>query len=122
MEQPRFNIANRIKAFGYALSGFADAIKTQHALWIQCSIAAVIVATGFYFHVSAQDWRWLVIAITMVVAAEIMNTALEFLCDAVHPDYNLLIGRAKDAAAGAVLAASIGAVTIGLITLWPYLF
>ena len=51
-----------------------------------------------------------------------MNTAVETVCDALHPDHNKLIGIAKDVAAGAVLMSGVGAVVIGLLTFWPYLF
>jgi diacylglycerol kinase len=48
-----------------------------------------------------------------------MNTGLEFLADAITTETHPLIGKAKDAAAGAVLLAAIGAVVIGLIVLGP---
>jgi diacylglycerol kinase (ATP) len=51
-----------------------------------------------------------------------MNTALEVLADAVAPDPHPLVGRAKDAAAGAVLVAALGAAAIGLLVLGPRLW
>ncbi|RKZ84214.1 MAG: hypothetical protein DRR19_18035 [Candidatus Parabeggiatoa sp. nov. 1] len=51
----------------------------------------------------------------------LINTAFEFLADAVSPNYHPLIGLAKDAAAGAVLISAIGSVVIGLIVIVPYL-
>jgi diacylglycerol kinase len=51
-----------------------------------------------------------------------LNTAMEFLADAVSSDYHPLIGQAKDVAAGAVLIAAIGAVIIGMIIIVPYFY
>ena len=59
------------------------------------------------------------LAIALVLAAECLNTALESLADAVAPDPHPLVARAKDAAAGGVLLAAIGAAVIGLLVLGP---
>ena len=122
IDDKRFSIAGRIRAFGYAFAGMAYVFKTQHAIWIQTGIAACVVLAGIYLHISSSDWRWIALAITLVWATEMMNTAVESVCDALHPDHHKMIGIAKDAAAGAVLMAAIGAVAIGALTFWPYVF
>jgi diacylglycerol kinase len=122
MGERGFSFADRIKAFSFAIAGMIRAIKTQHALWIQLTVAVIIICLGFYLKISNTDWRWLSLAITMVLAVETMNTAIEFLADAVTKDRHPLIGQAKDIAAGAVLISAIGAAAIGALTFWPYLF
>ncbi len=122
IEDNRFSIAGRMRAFGYAIAGLIYAFKIGHAIWIQSAVAAVVVLIGFYLQISMNDWRWISLAITLVWTTEIMNTAVETVCDALHPEHHKMIGVAKDAAAGAVLMAAIGAVVIGALTFWPYLF
>ncbi len=80
-----------------------------------------MVATGAVLNVSATDWRWLIVAISMVIAAEAINTAFEHLCDLVSPGPNELVRIVKDVAAGAVLVLATGAALIGLLTFAPYL-
>jgi diacylglycerol kinase len=58
-------------------------------------------------------------AITIVWAMEAVNTAVERLADAAVPEIHPLIAQAKDAAAGAVLIAVLGAVVVGLLVLGP---
>ncbi len=118
----RFSIAGRTKAFGYAFAGLGHVFKTAHAIWLQSAIAACVIAVGFYLQITATDWRWIALAIALVWTTEIMNTAVESVCDALHPEHHPMIGIAKDAAAGAVLMAGIGAVVIGALTFWPYVF
>lgn len=77
------------------------------------------VGLGLLLGLPRGDWCWLVVAIAMVFAAECMNTALESLANAVAPDPHPLVGRAKDAAAGAVLCAALGAAGIGALVLGP---
>lgn len=122
MHDNSFSIANRFKAFGYAISGLSFVFRTQHAMWFHVCTATCIMLAGFYFQVSASDWRWLVLAVTLVWGAETMNTAVEIACNAVTLEQHPLIGKSKDVAAGAVLVAAIGAAIIGILVFWPYLF
>jgi diacylglycerol kinase (ATP) len=70
--------------------------------------------------ISAADWRWIVLAITLVWLAEAFNTAIEQLGDAITVEREARIGYAKDIAAGAVLASALAAAAIGALTLTPY--
>jgi len=72
--------------------------------------------------VTALEFILLAFAVTLVLFAEMINTALEVFVDLVSPEYHPLAGRVKDVAAGAVLIASIGAVVMGYLALSHYLF
>jgi diacylglycerol kinase (ATP) len=80
-----------------------------------------VIAAGFWLKVSADDWRWLVVAIALVWVAESMNTAFEHLCDVVSPEFHPSVQRCKDIAAGAVLVCVIAALALGVLTFAPYL-
>ena len=67
-----------------------------------------------------DDWRWVVLAIVIVLATELLNTAFEHLCDVVQPELHASVKAAKDVAAGAVLVTSIGAAVIGAMVFWPH--
>jgi diacylglycerol kinase (ATP) len=118
----RFSLRARARSFVHAGAGLADVLATQHNARIHALATVGVVAMGLFFGVSRLEWCWLVAAIAGVWAAEAHNTALERLADAVQPDFHPEVGRAKDAAAGAVLAASLGAVAVGLLVLGPHLW
>ncbi len=61
----------------------------------------------------------IVIACTVVLAMELMNSAIEAVVDLASPNFHQLAGTAKDLAAAAVLTASFGAVIVGLVVLGP---
>lgn len=84
--------------------------------------AAVAVGLGMVVKLDRYEWLWMVVAIVLVFAAELFNTAIEKLCDVVHPDYSEKIKAIKDLAAGAVLVCAVGAVVIGGIILMSKLF
>ena len=82
----------------------------------------VVTAAGWYFQITRQEWLALVLAMTLVLALEAVNTAIEYLTDLVSPEYHPLAGKAKDVAAAAVLIAAIGAVVVGAIVFLPRIF
>jgi diacylglycerol kinase (ATP) len=119
--QSRFSLAARMRSFGFALAGVKDLLRTEHNAWLHLVAAMLVGGAGLALHVSLDDWRWLVLCIALVLAAEAFNTAIEVLCDVVHPERHEAIKRIKDIAAGAVLLCAAGAALIGIATLLPYL-
>jgi diacylglycerol kinase (ATP) len=97
-------------------------LRTQHNAWIHLTVTVVVCLTGWWLRLSGADWRWLTVAIVLVWVAETMNTAFEYLCDVVSPEFHVSVAKAKDIAAGAVMICSAGAVVLGLLTFWPYLW
>lgn len=86
-------------------------------------VAAILVhAAGFYFTISFQDWAILWLCITVVLAAEIFNTAIEEIINLLHPEHHPKAGLIKDLAAAAVLVTALGSVICGLLVFWPYVF
>jgi diacylglycerol kinase (ATP) len=111
-----------VLSFRHAWNGIAYMLRTQRNAWIHaCATLAVCVA-GIGLHISAADWRWIVLGITLVWAAETLNTAIEFVCDVVSPEYHPAVKNAKDIGAGAVLICAFGAAILGVLTLAPYLW
>ena len=116
----RLTLMARLKSFGYALQGIAFMLKTQHNAWLHGVATIAVIALAVYCDVSASDWRWLIVAMGMVWVGETINTAVEYVCDVVSPDYNHAVKHAKDIAAGGVLIAAIASLVIGVLTFWPY--
>lgn len=112
-------LAARARSFRDAARGVADLFANEPHAWIHGVATLAVVALGLALDVTAEDWRWLVLAVGAVWVAEAFNTAIEVLADAVTTEFDDRIRRAKDAAAGAVLLAAIAAAAIGLLVLGP---
>lgn len=108
-----------IKSFGYALAGIGYTVKTQGNFRIHVLAILVVLLAGWYADLGRADWLWILLAIGLVLAAELLNTAVELLVDLVSPEYNEKAGRVKDIAAGAVLVAAVIAAAIGGIIFIP---
>ena len=116
-----FSLADRARSFRSAFGGVAFMLRSQHNAWLHLAITVAVCLAGWWLSISATDWRWLIVAIVLVWVAETMNTAFEYVCDVVSPEFHVSVARAKDIAAGAVLICAGGAGLIGLVTFWPYI-
>ena len=97
-------------------------IRTESSIKIQIFIALLVSAAGFYYEISATEWILQILAISLVLGIEGLNTAIEKLSDYVQPEYDKRIGFIKDISAGAVMFVSIGASIVGLIIYIPKIF
>lgn len=106
-------------SFKYALEGLFVMFKEERNARIHLIMAIGSIVAGVYFNLSLTEWIFLVFAISLVIALELINTAIENLADFVSPERNKKIKKVKDLAAGAVLVGAIGAFIIGLIIFTP---
>jgi diacylglycerol kinase len=112
-------LRKRIKSFSYAFKGIATLFSSQPNARIHAVALGIAVSFGFYFKIEKTEWLAITLIAALVLSAEAMNTAVEFVVDLVSPDYHPLAGKAKDVAAAAVLLAAFGAVIVGLIIFLP---
>lgn len=110
---------NRIKSVKYAAKGFWILITSEKSIIAQVLIAIVMTIVGFLMNISATEWLFQITAISIVLVAESLNTAIEKMADFIHPEYHTRIGFIKDISAGAAFFAAIFAVIIGLIIYIP---
>lgn len=111
-----------IESVNCAIEGILWTAKTQkHMRWHFVSAAAVLLC-ALLFKIPTVDYLLLTLAITVVLFAEIINTAVEVVVDLVSPDYHPLAKKAKDVAAGAVLLTTCGAAVIGYVVFSPLIF
>ena len=113
-------LVRRLKSFVYALHGLDHLVRTQPNARVHLLATGLVCGAGMYCGLGRAEWLWLIVAMVLVWSAEAFNTALEQLADAVHPERHPGIGRAKDAAAAAVLIAALGAAIIGVLVFLPY--
>ncbi|MDV3733966.1 diacylglycerol kinase [Elizabethkingia anophelis] len=115
-------LIGRVKSFRYAFKGAFLLITTEHSVITQSLLAAILIISGFLFHITKTEWLFQVLVIGLVLSIEGLNTAVEKLCDFIHSDYHKHIGFIKDIAAGAVTFAALTAVVVVLIIYSPYIY
>lgn len=78
-----------------------------------------VIAAGVYFSISTTEWIFVFVCCTMMLAMEMLNTALERMCDLITEDIHPLIKCIKDVSAGAVLICAAGSAVTGLLIFIP---
>jgi diacylglycerol kinase (ATP) len=115
-------IRSRIRSFGHAFRGGWYVVRTQQNAWIHLVITAIVVLLSFWLRLGLRDWAVIILATTIVFAAEFLNTAIEVVVDLASPQQHPLAKVAKDVGAATVLLAAFSAVLIGLLILGPPLW
>ncbi len=106
-------------SFKNAFRGLGVAVTTQLNLKIHFVVATLVLATGLFLELNLTEWLIITLTIGMVIVAELINTAVEFGCNAITREHNEDIKHAKDISAGAVLFAATLSVIIGLLIFLP---
>jgi diacylglycerol kinase len=109
------------EAFRYAAAGMAEAFRGQRNVRIHVVAGTLAMELGVLYGLDPDAWMALVTVATVVLALELVNTALEAAVDLAHPDWHPLAKAAKDVVAGAVLVAALGALAVGCIIFGPRL-
>lgn len=102
-----------MKSFVWAFRGIVYCVRSQRNMRIHLCMAFYVVSAGLITKITDTQWTAVLICIGAVTALECVNTALEELCNAVHPERAPAIAHTKDAAAGAVLLAAIASAVVG---------
>lgn len=111
-----------VDSFNYAIDGIIYSIRTQRNMRIHMVIAILVLAGCFFFDMKKLELLILTITITMVIVAEMINTAVECAIDATTNYYHPLAKIAKNVAAGAVLITAINAALVGYIIFYDKVF
>ena len=102
------------RRLGFALSGLAATLKAESSF--KFHVAAAVAVFVALVWLRPAPWWWAVVALTvvLVLAAELVNTAIEVLADHLHPEQHPRIKVVKDCAAAAVLVVSLGALAVAV--------
>ena len=108
--------------FVHAWNGFKKVVKSERNFRLQLGMALTVAVLGLVFRISSLEWLLVLLASTLVLCLEMVNTALEKLLDYLAPHYHPQAGMIKDISAGAVLLATLFAAIIGGVIFIPEVF
>jgi len=100
------------RRLSFAVAGMVSALRTERSFRIQVLAAIAVLLVLLWVRPAPVWWALVALSIAGVLAAELINTAIESLADHLHPEQHPSIKIAKDCAAAAVLIASIGALAV----------
>lgn len=110
------------KSFLNAFRGVFLMITTERNFQIECLAFLINLFLIFYLSLSPIDTVLILMVSFGVLSAEIFNTAIEKICDIVHPEFDKRIGFIKDISAGAVMLMAVLAIIVGGLVYRKYIF
>ena len=110
-----------VDSFNHAINGIIDTVRTQRNMKIHLVAAIGVLIACFCFDISKMEFLIIAITVAIVIAAELINTAIEAAIDMTTNYYHPLAKIAKNAAAGAVLVTAINAIVVGYVIFWDKL-
>lgn len=103
----------QIKSFKYAFEGIWYTILNETHMRFHIATAFFVLIFAAIFGLSNLEWAILIVTISSVMSLELVNTAMERLCNLYSTERHPLIKIVKDVSAGAVLISAIGSVAVG---------
>jgi undecaprenol kinase len=119
--RPAIPKSNFWRSFVFAGQGVWHAVRHQRNMRVHLVAAVAAVVAGLILKISAVAWACVLLAIGLVLTAEMLNTVVESLVDLYTDEYHPLAKIAKDTAAGAVLVSCLAALGVGLAVFLPRL-
>lgn len=111
-----------VESVNCAIEGILYTARTQKHMRHHFLAALVVLVAALLLRVTLLEFMLLALAISFVLFAELLNTAIEVVVDMISPEFNPMAKLAKDVAAGAVLAAAFGTAIMGYLVLSKYIF
>jgi diacylglycerol kinase (ATP) len=115
ISSPPIRPKSAVESFKYAVDGILDVFRTQKHMRFHFVTMVLVLLAATMLNMSKQDILIILFVISLVLIAEMFNSAIEAVCDMVTQTYHPLAKFAKDAAAGAVLIAAVTAVLVGIM-------
>lgn len=103
-----------LKSFRHALDGLFAVVKAERNFRIHICMMLYVIAFTFIGRVSFQTFLKFLICFGAVFSAELINTAIELICNAITTEYSETIKKIKDISAGAVLVIALFSAILGL--------
>jgi diacylglycerol kinase len=103
------------RKFALAARGLVKAVRSERSFRVHLAAALAVIAAAAVLRANLVEWCVLILCMAVVLAAELVNTALEHLGRAITPDENDNVRDALDVAAGAVLVVAMGAAVAGIV-------
>lgn len=121
VEYKPFSFKKLFNSFDNAIRGVIYLLKSEQNARVHAVITILVGVLAYVLGVSRIEAAILFIAVILVFAIEIINTAIEKVFDVLHPGNNCVIRSVKDAMAGAVLISAIIATVVALLVFLPYI-
>lgn len=108
--------------FKWAFAGIVYGVATQRNMRVHFLFMLLALVLNIWLNLNYLEWAIIILTISFVISAEMVNTSIEATLDRVSTEHHPLTKTAKDVAAGAVLISAIASIIIGVLIWGPHLW
>jgi undecaprenol kinase/diacylglycerol kinase (ATP) len=108
-----------IKSFAFAWQGLRSCFLTQQNFRIHLMALLMVIILGSVLKINKTEWLIITVCSMLVLSMELLNTAIEKICNLITKDIHPVIKVIKDIAAAAVLIVAFGSFICGIIIFLP---
>ena len=119
VKKKSFKLSSLMNILKYSFQGYVHFYKYERSAIIHLVVAIIIILGSFTLNMTAVEWLFMIFILLTMLAIELLNTAIEAVCDLVSPGYNKLVKVAKDTASAATCSISLALVIAILIIYVP---
>lgn len=116
-----YGFSRFFKSVKYSLDGLFYAYRYEQSLWLHGFFTILAIILGIFFKIKLSEWAIIFIALGIILALELINTAIEAAVDLTTTKIHPLAKIAKDCGSAASFIMSIVSVVISLFVFGPYL-
>ncbi len=120
-EHKKMGFKRFLASFKYSVAGLKHAYQNEQSLWLHAISLLFVVILGCLLQITFNQWAIIIIAFVVVLAVELLNTAIEAAVDLVTKEIHPLAKVAKDCASAAAFVSSVMAAIICLFIFIPYI-
>lgn len=106
----------------YSINGIISYAKEGKSIIIYICYSLIEIILGFLYHINGLEWILIICILGFILSIELINTAIEKVCDAITTEYNPLIKIAKDCGSGATFVIFIVAIILNIIIFAPKIY
>jgi undecaprenol kinase/diacylglycerol kinase (ATP) len=110
-----------IRSLRFAINGIYHFFRRERNGQIQGVIGSLAIVAGIFFGLTRTEWMALLLCTALVISLEMLNSAIERICNMYTTEYHPAVKIIKDVAAAAVLWSAIMALIIGVLIFLPHL-
>lgn len=106
----------------YSFNGIISYAKDGKSIIIYIACAIIEIVLGFLYHINGLEWILMICILGFILSIELINTAIEKVCDLITTEYNPLIKIAKDCGSAATFVVFIVAIILNIIIFAPKIY
>ena len=121
-ERRGINTRSIMNIFKYSINGIRSYAEDGKSFIVYVFLSIIEIILGFIFDINGLEWILIIVILGIILAVELLNTAIEATCDAITKEFSPLIKIAKDCGSGATFIIFVVAIILNIIIFLPKIF